>query len=424
MSDLLAENQAPDQTPDQVPDHAAVATMQATDRTQRIRLGASAHTAPETLTALANDPDVTVRAAVALNTAAPSQADIFLRNDADERVRMLLARRMAGLICPDARVGAAGGKPGATQWDSRSEATLELGKRALDVLSALIADEAIRVRAAIADVLKAMPTAPRALILRLAQDSELSVSEPVLRLSPLLTERDLLTLLAVPPHGAAASTIAARADLPEAVCDAIAASADGDAIRAMLDNPTAAIRETTLDGLVTQAQTHVDWHAPLVARPALSQASARALSRIVAAQLLRTLALRPDLDPAVTQELHQRLAARLDLPGGLPPARVATGEDAVIAAAQHGNIERAMSLLAVAAGVTPGAVRRICTTRNAKALVSLTWKAGFSARSAVPMQVMLAHMPPGSLLLPRADQSFPLSDEEMAWQVSFMAERG
>ena len=63
-----------------------------------MRLGASADSPPDLLAALATDPAVTVRAAVALNTAAPADADRILARDGDERVRTLLARKLAALV--------------------------------------------------------------------------------------------------------------------------------------------------------------------------------------------------------------------------------------------------------------------------------------------------------------------------------------
>ena len=47
---------------------------------------------------LADDPSVTVRAALALNTAAPAQVNDDLASDRDERVRILLARKLAALV--------------------------------------------------------------------------------------------------------------------------------------------------------------------------------------------------------------------------------------------------------------------------------------------------------------------------------------
>src|SRR5438105_4668029 len=81
-------------------------------------------------------------------------------------------------------------------------------------------------RAAVAEVVKDMPSAPRALIVRLAHDTEISVSEPVIRLSPLLMTEDLLALVTKAPAPGATLAVARRAQLDEDVSDAIAASAD------------------------------------------------------------------------------------------------------------------------------------------------------------------------------------------------------
>ena len=51
------------------------------------------------------------------------------------------------------------------------------------------------ISAAIADAVKALPDVPRELVLRLASDQALAVCDPVIRMSPLLTDADLLELL-------------------------------------------------------------------------------------------------------------------------------------------------------------------------------------------------------------------------------------
>src|SRR5689334_10597611 len=114
-----------------------------------------------------------------------------------------------------------------------------------------------------------MPNAPKKLILRLARDTSMSVAEPVIRLSPLLTSEDLLALLASVPCAETVSAIARRPNLTEAVSDAIATRADTEAIRALLANRSALIREVTLDSLIAQAARYAEWHEPLVHRPAL-----------------------------------------------------------------------------------------------------------------------------------------------------------
>ena len=394
----------------------------AADEATRVRLGSNPEADPDVLRSLASDSSVTVRAAVALNPATPANVDTLLADDRDERVRTLLARKLAGLI-PDI---------GGDQRD-------HIQAHTFDTLSRLVEDEAERVRSAIADVVKEMPGAPRELILRLARDSAMSVSDPVIRLSPLLTAEDLLGLLGNTPRKATAIAVARRPHLVEAVSDAIASAGDTDAITALLHNKSAAIREATLDGLIARAGELTSWHAPLVHRPRLSARAARALCDIVATQLLDSLANRADLDPATSRELRRRLAKRLE--PAAQPSRETSGEeaiaeanilqaegrlteDALLAAIQRGEVRMATAIIAVAAEMAVSVVDRAATLRSAKGLVSLVWRAGFSMRAAGPLQTLLARLPPESVLRGTASGGFPLAVEEMRWQIEFLGRMG
>lgn len=391
------------------------------DEAARVRVGASPHTEPDVLRSLANDPSVTVRAAVAINPATPAHVDTMLVDDIDERVRTLLARKLASLI-PSLPVG---------QRD-------QIRNHAFVTLSRLVEDEAERVRAAIAAVVKDMPGAPRELILRLARDSAVSVYDPVIRLSPLLTAEDLLALLAARPAPGTATAVASRPGLSESVADAIAASADTDAVTALLQNRSAAIREATLDALIAGAAEITPWHAPLVHRPRLNARAARALSEIVTTRLLDELASRADLEPATSAELRRRLATRqqvqpdrpeADMEQAIADARVLSAdgkldEDALLAAIQRGEARFATAIIAVAASLPASVVDRAATLRSAKGLVSLVWKAGFSMRVAEPLQTLLARLAPEAALRAAPSGSFPLAIEEMRWQINFLSRMG
>ena len=63
---------------------------------------------------------------------------------------------------------------------------------------------------------------------------------------------------------------------------------------------------------------------------------------------------------------------------------------------------------------------RAVTLRIVKALVSLVWRAGFTMRVAVPLQLLLAGTPPEQA--PRAGPKggFPLAREEMCWQTNLL----
>jgi uncharacterized protein (DUF2336 family) len=395
------------------------------DEERRVRLGANPNSPPAILEQLAVDTAVMVRAALALNPAAPPAANRVLARDTDERVRALLARKLAALA------------PGLTAGEHS-----RLQHETYETLIALVEDEAIRVRAAITDVLKQMPDAPRSLILRLARDIAVEVNEPVIRFSPMLTTADLLALVSKPPAPTTLVAVARRPDLNAHVADAIADGEHHEAIRALLANPSAQIREATLDALIARAADHAEWHEPLVQRPSLPPRGAKLLSQIVATHLLEVLASRADLEPKLLEELGQRLAQRLQERAPAPVTRADLTTEQALAEAhrllQRGKLSESVmfdaiqrnelrllsALLATAAGVPITVVDRAVSLRSAKGLVSLAWKAGFSIEIARSLQTVLAHLLPSAVLSAGADGGYPLSPDEMRWQVDFLRRVG
>ena len=388
------------------------------DEAARVRLAAKPSTPAAVLRALADDPAVTVRAAVAMNPCFAPDVDRRLASDCDERVRALLGGKVAALL------------PGLS-GDEHTRALAHVNQ----TLAALARDAAVLVRVAIAEALNAMPEAPRDVILMLAQDPVLAVSDPVLRLSPLLTDADLMALLAVADRPGIGPAVASRAGLSEAVAELIAVQADSAAIASLLRNPSASIQEATLDALVGRAGDHPEWHEPLVCRPTLPARAARALARIVAGRVLEALAGRADLDPTLAEELRIRLTCGLDTPA--PPTeaelldearrmQVSGGitEQALLDAAAAGEYRRLAAMLAVGAGVPLAMLDRAVGLRNAKALVSLVWKAGFSMKLGRIVQGGLGRIEPSEQLTAMAGQPFPLSADEMDWQIELLAEPG
>ena len=378
------------------------------DEATRVRLSAQPSTAPEILRELARDPSVTVRATLALNTAAPAETNTLLARDPDERVRALLARKL-GSLAPTLSAGAG---PGPL-------------REAYDTLAALAGDEAVRVRAAIAEAVKDLSGAPRAIILRLAGDESAMVCEPVIRCSPLLTTEDLLTLVSAAPSPGTRLAVARRPDIEASVSDALIQHGTDDVVLALLTNGSAQIREMTLDVLVDRAACHVDWHEPLTRRPALSARAVQTLSRIVADHLLEVLASRGDLDPLLASELQARVSERpmpVQEEPELPVAKPSEAE--MLAVVRDGDARRAAVLLAVAADVPLPVVQRAAALRSAKGLVSLAWKAGFTMKTGHALEILLARLSPGVALKPGPGNSFPLSVQEMRWQIDFLSGAG
>lgn len=377
----------------------------AIDEATRVRLSARQGMAEAEVETLAGDPSVTVRATLAMNPTLTPDANAMLAHDPDERVRALLARKLAGLTL------------------SLSDGAMSrLRKETFDTLTALAQDEAERVRAAIAEVVKDLPTAPRDIILRLARDQAVTVCEPIVRFSPLLTTDDLLAL--VTASAAVRLAVARREAIDVDVSDALICHGDEEVILALLMNESAQIREATLDALAERSAASPAWHGPLVNRPALSETAVHTLSRIVADHWLETLAARGDLPPSLTAELRTRVSERLNkvsVPDHPADAAGKPDETTLLDVVRDGDARKAAVLLSNAADVPLSVVQRAATLRSAKGLVSLAWKAGFSMKSGYALQILLGRLSPGVALKSGPGNSFPLSVQEMRWQIDFLA---
>ena len=381
---------------------------------------------PELLYYLANDGDASVRAAVAANEATPVQADLLLARDGDDGVRVDLARKIAQLAPVLSR-----------------EAHERLRKLTREVLDILVRDQVPRVRQVIAETLKDVADAPADIIAILARDCEIAVAEPVLRYSPLLSDEDLLDIIARSPVPGALAAIAQRSAVESRVADAIGSGGDEAAVAALLANPSAQIREETLDRLVERAPAVSAWHRPLVERPRLSADIARKLAGFVADHLLAVLRDRRDLDPATAAEVAATVKRRLATEPGAVPAAVASPHDpdeaiarargmkekgtldeAAVLGALAGERAFARAALAVLADWPLAMVDRVLAAHSPKGVTALAWKCGLSMRGALKLQMQLAQISPATALKPRADGGYPLSAEAMQWQLDFFTGMG
>ena len=100
--------------------------------------------------------------------------------------------------------------------------------------------------------------------------------------------------------------------MSERLSDAVVESGDDAAVGVLLANPTAQIREDTLDRLIEAAPAKTQWHEPLVRRPKLSARHIERLSEFVASALVEQLANRADIDPEQSAHLKKLVAERLD----------------------------------------------------------------------------------------------------------------
>jgi len=266
------------------------------DVTIRMALACHPDTQPEVLYFLAEDSEPDVRRAVARNERAPRQADLLLTADDQDDIRTDLAAKVARLT-PDMAA------------DDRST----LYRLTVQALEILAEDQLVQVRRILADTLKDVAHAPASVIRMLAHDKHLTVAEPVLQFSPVLSDEDVLSIIRSGPIQGALSAIARRRGLQGNLSEAIVQSGDETAISALLSNESAQLREETLDIILEKAPGIENWHEPLVVRPKLSAKAGRRIASFVAMHLLDKLQKRIDLDDdtlvAVTDAVEKRIEA-------------------------------------------------------------------------------------------------------------------
>ncbi|BDG70193.1 DUF2336 domain-containing protein [Roseomonas fluvialis] len=379
----------------------------------RAALAAHPQAPPEALYYLAGDDDAAVRRAVAGNPATPHQSFAVLAGDGEQEVRAMLAHRLAALA-PDLAPA---------QQD-------RLAHMAWSALAQLAADTVAEIRATIAEAVKDLPDAPREMVRALAADRDIRVAGPVIRLSPLLAEEDLLALVDAPPLRETLTAVARRPGISETVADALVATGDALAIGTLLRNHTAAIRESTLDALVVQAAEHTAWQEPLVRRPYLPPRAAVALAAFIAEELLAPLAARTDLPAQATAQVRAAVATRLA--GAAREGESAADSanraailadagalnDAVLLRAAHGGeVAFVAAALATLSRMPRSAIDHAIATRCAKSVAGMCRQAGLAAATAEAVAALLA---PG---MPGATSVAPslVGDGELRWRVDALA---
>ncbi|MGV8995641.1 MAG: DUF2336 domain-containing protein [Parvibaculaceae bacterium] len=371
---------------------------------------------PETLYYLASDPDTSVRTLVAANPATPISANEGLSLDLEGDVRAELARKIARIV-PGMKAG-------------ELDATRD---RVVSLLERLAKDEVTRVRQIVAEEIKSCPNVPKRLAVSLARDAELVVCAPVLEYSPLLSDEDLIEIVATSRVQGALEAIARRRCVDGSLADAIVATLDIPAISHLLTNPNAEIREDTLDRIMSDAAAIEAWHLPLVMRPGLSLRAVRRIAIFVSRALIEELASKSDLDEETMALLKARAQIRIendaDRATSTPAAAIANIQKAYTAGKLNDDlVAHAASLqhkaavtlaLSLKTGIAEAVVTRIIEAKSGKGITALCWHAGLAMRTALAIEMFVANVPPEARVLPRGGTDYPMVEEEMRWHLNY-----
>ncbi len=392
----------------------------------RKSVAARTDVSPELLFFLAADTARAVRREIAGNPATPGQADLLLAKDPEEGVRSAVLEKAVGRIPPNG-----------------SEPDGPLEKFTLKVLTVLADDPSVAMRRMLSEAVQSLEHVPQSVVSTLVRDEAAAVAEPVLRNSPQVTDEDLVTVLKTAPTRGRVAAIAQRPELSHRVADAVVRTDDVDAVALLLGNQSAQIREETLDHILAKAPSRKSWHRPMVYRPNLSSAAVRRLARFVAVSLVEVLQQSHEMDEQTAEAVVATLRSRLkkdgapladeppapdkdatDEPSGADRARRmhaegALTEDEVDDAIFRGDRRFVVHALALLAGVSETIVEAILNAHSARGVVAIVWKAGLGMRLAMKVQMQIAQIAPGSVIKARDGVDFPLTEEELTWQLEF-----
>ena len=137
-----------------------------------------------------------------------------------------------------------------------------------EILNKLIHDFEMSVRRDLADRLANKPNTPGELIMVLAKD-EIEVARPILLRSKVLQDPHLIEIIHNRTHEHQLA-IAMRQSVSETVSAALIDTGDLDIIKALLENPTSAINQATMEYLVEESRRVDEFQEPLVQRKELS----------------------------------------------------------------------------------------------------------------------------------------------------------
>lgn len=185
------------------------------------------------------------------------------------------------------------------------------------ILEKLIHDTEVRVRSTLSANLKACPFLPRNVAVTLAQDLD-EVALPVIELSPVLTERDLVSIVR---DGSTAKQIgvAKRESVPEAISEALVETGKQKVVESLLRNEAADIPQKSYEAIMDRFAAVETVESALAERHSLPVSAAEEIARRLSDALLERLMRSRRLSPQLSCELvvngYENAIAHLDADG-------------------------------------------------------------------------------------------------------------
>lgn len=371
-----------------------------------------------------HDKSAKVRKAVAKNTATPYHANTALSKDTNKDVRFALAERLITML-PD------------ISMDKQSR----LYAFTVQALGTLALDEVLKIRRALTATLKDHAYAPPAVAMQLARDIERDVSEPILRLCTVISDKDFADILSSHPSSWAAEAIAQRPKVSSLLSLAVIKKGQGRAGALLLKNQGAVIDNTVLNEIILRAQDFPEWHEPLVTSHQLPPEMAIRLSRFVDAHIRKILLEKGGYDSETIEIVSDATKRRMNLQKQISLENSDTSKldkntirqkvhalhaenklDEIILSDHLAIQDKEFIIVALSFMVNAKieAIRKVFEYQKPKLVCALCWKAGLSMRFALRLQQEMAKIPTKELLYAKDGSGYPLTNEEMEWQLEFI----
>lgn len=391
--------------------------LKSAEEKERLTLAKNSETNKEILYYLAEkDPSADVRKAVAKNKSMPMHASQILAQDVDKDVRLALAGRLVELL-PD------------LSQDKHSQ----LYAFAVQALGTLALDEVLKVRVALSSTLKDHAHAPPKIAAKLARDVEREVSEPILRFCAALADEDLLDILKEHPATWAVEAIACRDSVSAPISLAVIETNDRKGGKALIENDNADLTESALQQIVLRSKDYPEWQKPVAMRASLPASITKALAEFVDASVRDTLLNRDDLDAETMEEVASVFRRRVDFATDEEGDEKSVeerlkeiekegrlGEDVISDAVAMRDRAFVNLALGRMVGASPEKIQSVFAMKAPKPVIALAWQAGLSMRMALQLQKEIAHIPPKELIYPRDGTDYPISEDDINWQLEFL----
>lgn len=174
--------------------------------------------------------------------------------------------------------------------------------KVLEIIGEIATHVESSVRRALSASIASSPLVPRDLAMKLASDID-DVATPMLELSKVLTDDDILALIERRPSDAKLCAIACREQVSDPVCDALVTQGSVDVAIQLARNSGAALSETSLTKLIEAHAANSQVHHAIITRKTLPIAIIPRLIDVISDELLTLLSERHQLDAALKEEL-------------------------------------------------------------------------------------------------------------------------